>query len=73
MTVLQLITAVLKDMPNVDAQVRLTVTCPYGGTSLPVELSRCYQTVDGFALELTPLDGVEFEVCDVLAADFDNE
>jgi hypothetical protein len=68
MTVLQLVTAILTDMPNLNAHVRLTVTCPYGGASLPVEVTRCYQTADNsinLAIELTPKDGVEFKVCDV--------
>lgn len=66
MTVLQLIGAILKDTPNLDAEVKLAVHCPFGGNSLPVEVDIVVKNADNtmLFLNLSPADGVEYEVFD---------
>ena len=66
MTVLQLIGAILKEMPNLDAEVKLTVHCPHGGNCLPVNFDNIGLSDDKkqVFLNLYPTDGVEYEVFD---------
>lgn len=72
MTVQELLD-MLKDRP-LTAEVSMTVHCPYGGNSLPVEIntivtgsrihadnSADYKVV----VSMSPVDGFEFEVCSV--------
>lgn len=72
MTVLELLEK-LKNAP-LTAEVSMTVYCPSGGTYLPVEIgtivtgSRIHadNTADyKVIVSLSPVDGVEFEVCSV--------
>jgi hypothetical protein len=66
MTVLQLIVAILKDTPNLDAEVKLTVHCPHGGNSLPVDVEKIVvgTTAKALFIDLSAADGVEYEVFD---------
>ena len=67
MTVRDFYNMVLRDVTNLDGKVTLTVHCPYGGNSLPVEINTISFNNDQSEVffNLSPVDGVEFEVCDV--------
>jgi hypothetical protein len=67
MTVRDFYNMVLRDVTNLDGKVTLTVHCPYGGNSLPVEINTISFNNDQSEVffNLRPVDGVEFEVCDV--------
>jgi hypothetical protein len=73
MTVRDFYNMVLRDVRNLDGKVTLTVHCPYGGNSLPVEISTISFNNDQSEVyfNLSPADGVEFEVCAVQEDDYE--
>jgi hypothetical protein len=75
MTVRDFYNMVLRDVTNLDGKVTLTVHCPYGGNSLPVEINTISFNNDQSEVffNLSPVDGVEFEVCDIQEEDNDND
>jgi hypothetical protein len=75
MTVRDFYNMVLRDVTNLDGKVTLTVHCPYGGNSLPVEINTISFNNDQSEVffNLSPADGVEFEVCDIQEEEDDDE
>ena len=54
------------NVTNLDAELTLKVHCPHGGNSLPVELKsiRFNDDKSRVFFNLSPADGVEYEVFD---------
>ena len=67
MTVRDFYNMVLRDVSNLDAEITMTVHCPYGGNSLPVEINTISFNEDQSEVffNMSPAGGVEFEVCDI--------
>jgi len=66
MTVRDFYNMVLRDVSNLDADITMTVHCPYGGNSLPVGINTISFNEDQSEVffNLSPADDVEFEVFD---------
>jgi hypothetical protein len=64
MTVKELIDELLR--APMDAPVQVTVHCPHGGNSLPTEIDRIVAgtVTKKLFIDLSPADGVEYEVFD---------
>lgn len=73
MTVKELIEELLRS--PMDAPVQVTVHCPNGGNSLPTEIERIVvgTVTKKLFIDLSPADGVEYEVFDAEEEDEEEE